>query len=42
MFGNVTKVSIFDTYILCEMNSGKALELTKSGACFIKKRVVIE
>jgi hypothetical protein len=42
MFGNVTRVSILGTYALCEMNSGKTLELSKSKAWFMKERVQIE
>jgi hypothetical protein len=42
MFGNVTRVSILGVYVLCEMNSGKTLELSKSQAWFIKERVHIE
>jgi hypothetical protein len=42
MFGNVTRVPILGAYVLCEMNSGKALELSKSVAWFIKEGVYIE
>jgi hypothetical protein len=34
--------SILGTYILCEMNSAKALELSKSEAWFMQERVHIE
>jgi hypothetical protein len=37
MSGNVTRVSILGPYVLCEMNSGKALELSKSKAWFMKE-----
>jgi hypothetical protein len=40
MFGNVTRVSILGT-VLCEMNLGKALELSKSEAWFIKERYIL-
>jgi hypothetical protein len=42
MFGNVTRLSILDTYALWEMNSGKTLELSKSEAWLIKERVHTE
>jgi hypothetical protein len=42
MFGTVTRVSILGTYVLCEMNSGKAVELSKSEAWFMKERVHTE
>jgi hypothetical protein len=42
MFGIVTRVSILGTYVLCEMNSGKTLELSKSEAWFMQERVHIE
>jgi hypothetical protein len=42
MFGNVIRASILGTSVLCEMNSGKALELSKSEAWFVKDRKPIE
>jgi hypothetical protein len=39
IFGNVTRVSILSTYVLCEM---KALELSQSEESFMKERVHIE
>jgi hypothetical protein len=39
VFGNVTRVSILGTYVLCEVNSGKALELSKSEAWLMKEKV---
>jgi hypothetical protein len=29
MFGNVTRVSILGTYVLCKVNAGKELELSR-------------
>jgi hypothetical protein len=42
MFDIVTRVPILGTYVLCEMKLGKALELSKSEAWFIKEGVYIE